>query len=137
MLHVPHVGCVNTMESCPISGSLANWFHEYLDAINGSLFVIHDDGVQVAPKDDGDGRLVLPLRGFTKIDNPTTNAWEEPLEGCKSLLELSLLGRLIRILLSLPELIVNFLKLLVQLQFEAPVESRDFDAHIRLEGGQT
>ena len=137
MWHVPHVGCVNTTNRCPISGSLARWFHDYLYAINGSLFVIHDDGVEVAPKDDGDSSLVLPLRGFTKVDNSATNAWEEPLERCKSLLEPGLLGRLVRILLSLPELIMDFLKLLVQLQLEAPAESHDFSAHARLEGGQT
>jgi hypothetical protein len=48
----------------------------HVDAFNSSFFFVHDDGVNIAPKDDGNGCLILALCGFAEVDHTPADACE-------------------------------------------------------------
>lgn len=45
----------------------------HLYAINGGPLFVHNDGINVTAKDDGDGGFVFPLSRFAQINQPATN----------------------------------------------------------------
>lgn len=53
------------------------WIEEkgyYVDALNGRLFVIDNDRINVSSKNDRDGGLEPRLGGLAEIDNSPVNA---------------------------------------------------------------
>ena len=77
MLPGPRVGCACTVGAVIVRPSgIVRFMRAYLDAVNGSLFLIDDDGVNVPPKHSRDRDLVLSLRRLAKIHDTSTHTYK-------------------------------------------------------------
>ena len=112
-------------------------WNSYFDALDSRLLFVDDHSVDVAPENDGHGRLVLPLCGFTEVDDPPANTcdvledscdtcrqpgrtWEDALQVRECLLHLRLTLGLLLIHTRLEELVVHVYELFVDLLLEIP-----------------
>lgn len=80
--------------------------------------MINHDGIDVPTENDGDRRLESSLCWFAKINDPSMDAWEDPLQSGDDLLHLGLLLGLLLVSIGLNEFVVARLKFLVRLCLE-------------------
>jgi len=104
---------VERYECCLTSALIA----KKVDTFNGNLFVLHNNGVQVAAEHGRHSSFVLFRRGLTQVDYPTSDTGENSLQTGEGLLKLGFTFILSLVRASCKQLAVYILKFLVELGF--------------------